>query len=316
MGQCHWYTIGSQMHRWLLALLLAALASAALGAQAPATLPSPEAAFGFRMGADRELADWPGLQRYFETIAAASDRVEIVDAGPTTEGRRLIAAIVSSPENLARLEQIRANSLRLADPRLLDEQAAAAIADTQPVIVALGMSIHATEIAATQAAPELLHTLATSNDPEVLRALGDVVLILFPSLNPDGHVLTVDWYRKWRGTEFEGAAMPWLYHKYVGHDINRDAFMMNMAENRSLSDFFYRRWHPQVFLTMHQMGQRGPRFFVPPNLDPIDRNYDPLIWRTAGLLGHAMALALDASRTLAASVRTVTVLCPSGAESS
>ena len=87
--------------------------------------------------------------------------------------------------------------------------------------------------------------------------------------------------------------MPWLYHKYVGHDINRDAFMMNMAENRTISDFFYKRWHPQVFLTMHQMGPRGARYFVPPNLDPIDRNYDPLIWRTAGLLGHAMALALE-----------------------
>jgi len=245
------------------------------------------------MGTDRELADWPSLQRYFEAVAAASDRVDFVDAGPTTEGRRLIAAIVSSPENLARLEQIRANSLRLADPRTLDEKAAFEIAQRQPVIVALGMSIHATEIAATQAAPELLHTLATSQDAEVLRTLRDVVLILFPSLNPDGHAITVDWYRKWRGTEFEGSNMPWLYHKYVGHDINRDAFMMNMAENRTISEFFYRRWHPQIFLTMHQMGPRGARFFVPPNTDPIDRNYDPLMWRTAGLLGHAMALALE-----------------------
>ncbi|MSO35084.1 MAG: peptidase M14 [Acidobacteria bacterium] len=274
-------------------LLLAFLLTAPLGGQAPAAIPTPEAAFGFRMGTDRELADWPGLQRYFETVAAASDRVEIVDAGPSTDGRRLIAAVVSAPENIARLEQIRANALRLADPRTLDEPAAMALAERQPVIVALGMSIHATEIGATQAAPELLHTLATSRDPEVLRALREVVLILFPSLNPDGHVITVDWYRQWKGTEFEGSNMPWLYHHYVGHDLNRDAFMMNMAENRSLADFFYRRWHPQVFLTMHQMGPRGARFFVPPNLDPIDRNYDPLIWRTAGLLGHAMALSLE-----------------------
>ena len=274
-------------------LLLAFLLTAPLGAQAPAPIPTPEAAFGFPMGADRELADWPGLQRYFETVAAASDRVEIVDAGPSTDGRRLIAAVVSSPENIARLEQIRANALRLADPRTLDEPAAMALAERQQVIVALGMSIHATEIGATQAAPELLHTLATSQDPEVLRSLREVVLILFPSLNPDGHVITVDWYRQWKGTEFEGSNMPWLYHRYVGHDLNRDAFMMNMAENRSLADFFYRRWHPQVFLTMHQMGPRGARFFVPPNLDPIDRNYDPLIWRTAGLLGHAMALSLE-----------------------
>ena len=276
-----------------LVLLLAAILSAALDAQTPAAIPSPETAFGFRMGADRELADWPGLQRYFETVAAASDRVEIVDAGPSTEGRRLIAAVVSSPENLARLEQIRTNALRLADPRTLDEPAAMALAEHQPVIVVLGMSIHATEIGATQAAPELLHTLATSQDRDVMRSLREVVLILFPSLNPDGHTITVDWYRKWKGTEFEGTNMPWLYHRYVGHDINRDAFMMNMAENRSIADFFYRRWHPQVFLTMHQMGPRGPRFFVPPNFDPIDRNYDPLIWRTAGLLGHAMALALE-----------------------
>ncbi len=103
-----------------LPLLLAALLTVATGAQAPA-VQSPEAAFGFRMGADRELADWPSLQRYFESVAAASDRVELVDAGPTTEGRRLIAAIVSSPENIARLEEIRADALRLADPRALDD---------------------------------------------------------------------------------------------------------------------------------------------------------------------------------------------------
>jgi hypothetical protein len=139
----------------------------------------------------------------------------------------------------------------------------------------------------------LLHLLATSNEPEITRSLDAVVVIIFPSLNPDGHAITVDWYRKWKGTEFEGANLPGLYHKYAGHDINRDAFMMNLVESRSIADFFYRRWHPQVFLTMHQMGQRGPRFFVPPNTDPIDRNYDPLVWRTAGLLGNAMALTLE-----------------------
>jgi hypothetical protein len=127
----------------------------------------------------------------------------------------------------------------------------------------------------------------------VARWLREVVVILLPSLNPDGHAIAVDWYQKGKGTEFEGANLPALDHKYAGHDINRDAFMMNLAESRSIADFFYRHWHPQVFLTMHQMGPRGPRFFVPPNTDPIDRNYDPLVWRTAGLLGNAMALTLE-----------------------
>lgn len=278
----------------LVPLLLPSLAaSQAVAPAASPAIAAPEQFFGFRMGTDRELAAWPDIRKYFEAIAAASDRVELVDAGPTTDGNRLMAAIISAPENIARLEAIRTANLRLADPRGIAPAEARALAEKNPVVVAVGASIHASEIGATQAANELLHSLATASDPDTLRVLRDVVIVLLPSLNPDGHILVVDWYRKWRRTEFEGSNMPWLYHRYVGHDINRDAFMMNMVENRSLAQFFYRRWHPQVFLSMHQMGPRGPRFFVPPNHDPIDPNYDPLIWRTAGLLGHAMALTLE-----------------------
>jgi hypothetical protein len=272
-----------------LALVLLLVAAPAYAQQ----IQSPEAFFGFRMGADTELASWPRIRQYFEQVAAASDRVELIDVGPTTDGSRLIGAVVSAPENVARLDAIKAANRRLADPRTLAPEEARALAATQKAVLVIGASIHATEIGATQAANELLHTLATTEDAQLLTALRDVVIILLPSLNPDGHVLVVDWYQKNKGTPFEGAAMPWLYHKYVGHDINRDAFMMNMSENRSLARFFYTEWHPQVFLTMHQMGTRGPRFFVPPNYDPIDPNYDPLIWRTSGLLGHAMALRME-----------------------
>jgi hypothetical protein len=256
-------------------------------------IESAEAFFGFRMGADTQLASWPRIREYFERVARASDRVELIDAGPTTDGNRLIGAIVSAPENIARLDEIKAANRRLADPRTLGPAEANALADAHKAVLVIGASIHASEIGATQAANELLHLLATTSDPLLLRALREVVLILLPSLNPDGHVLVVDWYERNKGTAFEGAPMPWLYHRYVGHDINRDAFMLNMSENRSLAHFFYREWHPQVFLTMHQMGARGPRFFLPPNYDPIHPNYDPLIWRTAGLLGHAMALRME-----------------------
>ena len=100
---------------------------------------------------------------------------------------------------------------------------------TQKVVLAIGGSIHASEIGATQAANELLYSLATATDPATLDVLQNVVVILIPSLNPDGHRLVVDWYNKEKGTPFEGGPMPWLYHKYAGHDINRDAFMMNLA---------------------------------------------------------------------------------------
>jgi hypothetical protein len=269
------------------------LAVFALTASVAAQLPSPDIHFGFRMGADRQLATAEGIERYFEAVATASDRVEIVDVGGTTEGHRTIAAIVSAPENIRNLASIRAANRRFADPRTLPIEDARELAASHKAIVAIGASIHASEIGATQAANELLHTLASSTEPGVLSVLQNVVIVLIPMLNPDGHRLVVDWYERHKGTPFEGGPMPWLDHKYAGHDINRDAFMMNLVENRNLSRFFYTQWHPHVFLTMHQMGTNGPRFFVPPNVDPIDVNYDPLIWRTAGLLGSAMALQLQ-----------------------
>ncbi len=263
--------------------------SSGVGAQ----IPAPENHFGFRMGADRRIASADAIERYFETVASRSDRVKIVDIGPTTEGHRTLAAIVSAPENIRNLEQIRATNERLADPRTLAPEEAKRLATSHKLVVAIGASIHASEVGASQAANELLYSLATGADPSVLTVLQNVVVIVIPSLNPDGHRLVTDWYAKTMGTSFEGGPMPWLYHKYAGHDINRDAFMMNLAENRNLARFFYSSWHPQVFLTMHQMEANGPRFFVPPNTDPIDLNYDPLIWRSVALLGGAMALELE-----------------------
>jgi hypothetical protein len=264
-----------------------------LASIAGAQIPSPEAHFGFVMGADRQIATAEAIERYFELIAAQSDRVRIVDIGTTTEGRRTLAAIVSAPDNIRNLEQIRLANERLADPRTLSAGEARRLAASHKTVVAIGASIHASEIGATQAANELLHSLSTSTEPATLNVLQNVVIVLIPLLNPDGHRLVTEWYQRTRGTPYEGGSMPWLYHKYAGHDINRDAFMMNMVENRNLARFFYTQWHPQVFLTMHQMETNGPRFFVPPNTDPIDPNYDPLIWRSAALLGHAMALELQ-----------------------
>lgn len=245
------------------------------------------------MGADRKLATAEEIERYFQLIAARSDRVRVVDVGITTEGHRTPAAIISAPENIRNLEQLRATNQRLADPRGLPAEEARRLAASQKVVVAIGASIHASEIGASQAANELLYTLASGSDAATLHVLENVVVLLIPMLNPDGHRLVTDWYLKTLGTPYEGGPMPWLYQKYAGHDINRDAFMMNLAENRNLAAFLYGRWHPQVFLTMHQMEPNGPRFFVPPNTDPIDLNYDPLIWRTAALLGDAMALEMQ-----------------------
>ena len=170
-------------------------------------LQSPQEFFGFRMGEDRQLAGWPEIQKYFQTIAAASDRVELVDAGPSTDGNRLIAAVISAPENIARLEEIRAANLRLADPRTHREADARALAATQP-----GRRRHRRQHSrhGDRRDAGRQRAAAHAGDDATTRrrsaCCSNVVLILFPSLNPDGHLLTVDWYRKWKGTEFEGSA--------------------------------------------------------------------------------------------------------------
>jgi hypothetical protein len=276
---------------WAAAVAVASLAS--LAPVQTADIPSPEAQFGFRMGADRQLASETAIDAYFRLVAASSDRVRIADIGTTTENNPTIAAIISSPDNIRNLEAIRQANQRLADPRTLAPEDARRLAATQKAVLAIGCSIHSTEIGANQAANELLYSLATSTDPATLDILNNIVVILIPSLNPDGDRQVVDWYNKTRGTPFEGGAMPWLFQKYAGHDINRDAFMMNLAESRNLARFFYTQWHPQVFLTMHEMESNGPRFFVPPNADPIDPNYDPIVWRESALLGGAMAFEMQ-----------------------
>lgn len=259
----------------------------------PVAVDTPEAFFGFRIGSDRRLAPVDAIVRYFEQVAERSPRVELVTIGQSTEGRRMIAAIVTSPQNRANLPRILEANRRLSDPRQLPPADADGLIRSHKAVVAIGASIHASEVGGTQAMNDLLYALATATDDQTMATLDNVVTILIPMLNPDGHQLVTDWYEQQKGTTFEGGPMPWLYHKYAGHDINRDAFMTNLAESRNLSSFFYGTWHPQVFLTLHQMGTNGPRFFVPPNADPIDSNYDPLIWRTAGLLGGAMSFELQ-----------------------
>src|SRR4051812_5048497 len=245
------------------------------------------------MGADRQLASAEAIQKYFEAAAAQSDRVKIVDLGATTEGHRTIAAIVSAPENIRNLERIRSANQQLADPRTLTEADAARLAASHTPVVAIGASIHATEVGATQTASQLLYELVSATDAPTVEELNHLVIIVIPMLNPDGHRLVLDWYNKNRGTLFEGGPMPWPDHKYAGHDINRDAFMLNLVESKNLARFFYREWHPQVFLSMHQMDDGGARFFAPPVADPIDPNVDAVAWREAALLGSAMTLQLE-----------------------
>jgi hypothetical protein len=254
---------------------------------------APEVYLGHPVGADFRLVGWDSITGYFNLLADASSALRVDTIGRTTQGRPFVVATVTSPDNMQRLEEIRLSQAKLADPRKLEDGELEALLQSQPAVVLIANNIHSTEIASSQEVIELGHALIT--DPELLEALESVVVLLIPSANPDGQQMVVDWYARTLGTPYEGSGIPWLYHSYVGHDNNRDFFMLTQVESRLVNDLLYGRWYPEVVYDVHQMGNRGARLFVPPFDDPANPNIDPLLVRMISLFGQQMSADLEAA---------------------
>jgi len=258
-------------------------------------IPTPEEHFGFSIGADRKLADWDDLTSYFDRLARASARIAIDTLGASTMGRPLVMLTVTSPENHARLDRLREVQGRLADPRTVSsENELDALLEEGRTIVLITHGIHATEVGGTQMAAQLLWRLASSEDPRIQEILENVVLLDIPSLNPDGTQWIARWYAENVGTPFEAAPLPWLYHFYVGHDNNRDWYAFTQVETRHVVNGAHNAWHPQIVHDIHQMGANGARMFLPPYVDPVERNVDPALVSALGQLGTWMAARLTA----------------------
>ena len=263
---------------------------AAAGAQA---VPTPAQYFGFEMGADGELARYPQVLDYLQLLADRTDRVEYEHRGTTTNGNPYVLVKFSARENLDRLDRLVAINRRLADPRgLTDDEAQALVREGVPFYFVYA-TIHSTEVGNGQAIVDIAHRLATEDSAEIREILDNTVVLLVPSQNPDGQVLVVD---HWYATESTGLnrVYPDLYHRYTGHDDNRDWFMFTQKETR-LSIDVHREYKPQVTHDMHQMGSRGARMFVPPYRDPHDPNIHPILLEGQAQIGRAMASALVAN---------------------
>ncbi len=274
-------------------VLSAALAACLFVSLRATEVPSPSQFLKLPVGADRTLADYGQITAYFRALAAASPRVQIEDLGRTTNGQPLIMAVISSEANLKHKARYQEIAKRLADPRGLSDAQIESLAKGGKAIVLVTCAIHASEIAATQMSMEWAHGLATAKDAETLRRLDNVILLLMPSLNPDGQMMETEYYRKQLGTRYEGGRLPWLYHPYVGHDNNRDWYMLTQKETLAVNRMAYHQWFPQVWLDEHQMGATGPRMFVPPYANPVAKEVHPLVWRTVDLLGSTMSLRLE-----------------------
>jgi len=257
-------------------------------------IKSPEEFYGFQPGADRKLLRWDKLVDYFWHLDG-HPCVKVTELGKTTEGNPFLIAAISSPKNIENLEKIREQSWSLAHPDGLKDERIENIIRGGKSVVSMTMSVHASEIGGTQLSSELAYEVATSDDPEICKIRETTVLLLVPSSNPDGNIKVVDYYNKYLGTEYEGGPLPFLYHKYIGHDNNRDAFHITQEESKHLTRFLFREWYPQAQIDFHHTGSYGARFSIPPHTDPLYDEVDPLIWTEQQFYGGKMIMDLEAN---------------------
>ncbi len=260
-----------------------------------AQIPSPQSVLGFNPTDDKTIADWRQISDYFAKLDAASNKVTVREIGKTTNGKPLIAAFISSADNIQNLEKYRQISAKLADPRTVKDQTDLAdLVSNGKTIVSISCSIHSTEIVASQMSMNLAFELATADDAQTAEILDNTILLLIPSSNPDGIDIVANWYRKTLGTKSEGTSPPELYHHYAGHDNNRDWFMLNLAETQAITKLYWQQWFPQIVYDVHQQGQSGSRFTIPPFFDPPNPRIPPSILREVGLIGYKMAADIQA----------------------
>jgi hypothetical protein len=279
----------------LLAAGFALYGSAVFAAPAADAIPTPEQFFGFKIGADKKLARWDKIVEYLTKIAGSSDRVRIHTLGPSTNGNPFVMLEISSADNIKNLDH-----LKSLERKLYFQGGAPTDAERDQIfregkaVVFISNNIHSTEIGASQMVIEAVYKLATDDSPDTKNILDNVVLVLIPSLNPDGQIMVTDWYNKYVGTPQEGGPMPYVYHPYVGHDNNRDMFLFSQKESQMTAQALWHDWFPAIWLDEHQQGSNGPRIFTMPATDPINPNVHPLVYRLNTIYGQAQAAALEA----------------------
>ncbi len=253
-----------------------------------AQVTPPKDFFGFEPGADKKLFTYEKLIDYLKIAEQQSPRVKLVQIGTSAFGRPIYMVLVSAPQNLDNLQELKQINKTLALDVSLDQSQLDKLVDKGKVFLLMTLSMHSGEVGPSQALPEIVYYLATTQDSDMVKALDNVVYMAVANHNPDGMDMVVENYNKYLGTKYEGSYLPGLYHKYVGHDDNRDFVTLTQPETRAINNLFSQDWFPQILCEKHQMGMTGPRYFVPPKHNPIAQNIDAELWNWDGVFGLNM----------------------------
>ena len=252
----------------------------------------PEDHLGFKPGADFHLANYEQAMSYFELLDSQTDRMQMFDMGPTSEGKRMMYAVISSEANMARLDRYKEISRRLSLVRGVSEDEARSLADEGKAIVWIDGGLHASEVAPAQHHIQLAYDMVTGEDRQT-RFIRDNVILLLVFANPDGMSIIANWYMDNVGTPYETAGVPELYHKYAGHDNNRDSFIANLIETRNMNRATSLEWFPEILYNQHQTAPFPARIWIPPESEPTNPNIHPIIVRWKNLIGAAMGKAFE-----------------------
>jgi hypothetical protein len=252
-----------------------------------AAVPTPKEHLGYTPGDDYKLADYADVSSYFRKLTASSDRIRIEEFGRSAMGKPMLAAYISSAENLKNLDKWKRISQRLALGRATRDEARV-MAREGRTIVWIDSGLHANEVAPVQQSFDLAYRMITQEDDETRLIRDRVILVQIPVINPDGLDWIAHWYRKNVGSPYELAPLPHLYQKYAGHDNNRDWFMMNLEETRHVSRMLFSEWFPQIVYNQHQVGPFPARIFVPPYGEPLNPHIPAPVMEGINLIGAAM----------------------------
>ena len=272
----------------------ASIANAQVKAAAPSAVPSPASILGYEPGTARKLPTWKQVTNYFTALDKASPRVSVRTLGKTTLGRPFLVAFIADATTLKNLEKYRQIQRKLMDPRLRAKDELESLLATGKNVILITSSIHSTEVGGFTTPLVIADRLARADTPEARSILANTIIMLVPSQNPDGVDIVGDWYRSTLDTPAEGTSPPELYHKYTGHDNNRDWYAFTQFETRYTVDSLYTPWDPQIVNDIHQQGSNAGRIFIPPYMDPVEPNIDPVLTAGTNALGLAMGWRMTA----------------------
>ncbi len=285
----------------VICLLIAAVAPTRAPAQT--RLTTPREALGFNIGDDYHLATYTQLLAYWQQLARQSPRMELDTIGTTAEGRPQLMAIITSPENLKNLARYRDVAQRLAHAEGLTDDQAHALAAEGKAVVWIDGGLHATEVLGAAQLMELVYEMVSRDDAETMRFLNDVILLAVHA-NPDGMELVSSWYmREPDSLKRNSNTIPRLYQKYIGHDNNRDFYIVNQPETENMARILFHEWFPEIMYNHHQTGPAGAVLFAPPFRDPFNYNFDPLLPMQIDAVGAAMHSRFEAEGKPGATMR-------------